>query len=96
MLSTEVAANTGRFVAEAHAVRSYSAAGIPLMISTAVPQGTQILFDADAIREVYFGPTQLIIDPYSGNNSKYGIRTIVLHLYCDLAVIDPSRVLVFN
>lgn len=93
---TEKTATTGEFVLEVLAPRQWGCVGLPMITSTAVPESKVVLIDPRAAQVCYFGPPQLIVDPFSGSNSIVGDTTVIVSNYVDLAVAEPALVVVGN
>jgi len=72
----------------------WSIAGMPLITSTVIPEEKVILLDRRAVVPVYFGPPQLIVNPYSGSNSITGATTVVVSNYADIGITEPALVIV--
>ena len=94
LATTEKGSSTGQFCLEAPALRRWSCVGLPVITSTQVPESKVILLDPRAASIVYFGPPQLMPDPFSGSNSINGITTIIVSNYVDIGVSEPSLVVV--
>ena len=90
----QVVANTGQMIIQPIGIRQWAMAGLPMFLSTNVPEGKLILLDPIAAKIVNFGPPQLIADPFSGSNSVTGATSIVVSNYTDLAVAEPELVVV--
>ena len=67
---------------------------MPLVTSTQIEEGKLILMDRRAVEVVFFGPPQLIVDPFSGSQSITGLSTLVVSNYCDVAVAEPDLVII--
>jgi hypothetical protein len=94
MLATERSAGSGALLVEATPGPRWSIAGLPLVVSTAIPEGSVVLLDRRAVAPVFFGPPQLLVNPYSGANSITGARTIVVFNYADVGVPEPGLIVV--
>ena len=90
---TERAAGSG-FCVEALGERRFQCAGLPVFASTHIPESKVILADSRAASIVYFGPPQLMPDPFSGSNSISGTTTIIVSNYVDIALAEPTLVVV--
>ena len=69
-------------------------AGVPLAISSNVPEAKVILADFTSVQQVYFGSPQIIDDRYSAGKSISGASEIVVMNYCDVVVRDPGLIVV--
>jgi len=69
-------------------------AGLPLAISSNVPEGTVILADFSTVQEVYFGAPQIIDDRFSGGKRISGASEIVVMSFCDVVLKQPAHVVV--
>ena len=68
--------------------------GLPVLMSTHIPEAKVVLLDSNATSIVYFGPPQLLVDPYNNTNSISGASTVVVNNYLDLGVTEPELVVV--
>ena len=87
---TEKGASTGQFVLEAPALRRWGCIGLPVITNTVIPESKVILLDPRAAEICYFGPPQLITDPFSGSSSTTGNTTVIVSNYVDLGD-DPIK-----
>jgi hypothetical protein len=94
MLATERSVGSGVALVEATPGPRWSIAGMQLAASRVVPEGFVVLLDRRAAVPVFFGPPQLIVNPYSGANSITGARSIVVSNYADIGVSEPGLVVV--
>jgi HK97 family phage major capsid protein len=69
-------------------------AGLPLAISSNVPQGSVILADFSSVLEIFFGAPQVVVDRFSGGKAISGASEIVVFNFADLAVLRPAHVVV--
>jgi HK97 family phage major capsid protein len=69
-------------------------AGIPLAVSSNVPEGKVILADFGTVQQVYFGSPQIIDDRFSGGKAISGASEIVVMSFCDLVLKQPSHIVV--
>ena len=69
-------------------------AGIPLAISSNVPEAKVILAQFDTVQTVYFGAPQIIDDRFSNGKAISGASEIVVMNFCDVVVRDPGLVVV--
>ena len=69
-------------------------AGLPLAISSNVPQGSVILADFGTVQQVYFGSPQIVDDRFSGGKAISGASEIVVMSFCDLVLKQPSHIVV--
>lgn len=65
--------------------------GFQVAASTHVPEGKFLFGDFSALRIVFFGPPQMIVDTFSNGKSITGETEIVMINYVDLALIEPSH-----
>lgn len=91
---TERASGTGLMCLEATGLRQWAIAGLPVLTSTNVPEGTVILLDSRAATVINYGPPQLIVDPFSGSNSVLGNTSIIVSNFVDMAVSEPDLIVV--
>ena len=91
---TERAAGTGLMIIEAIGLRQWAIAGLPVLTSTQVPEGTIVLLDSRAASVIQYGPPQLLVDPFSGSNSILGNTSIVVSNFVDIAVAEPALIVV--
>jgi len=69
-------------------------AGIPLALSTNVPEGKVILAQFDTVQTVYFGAPQIIDDRFSNGKAISGASEIIVINFCDVVVRDPGLIVV--
>jgi len=69
-------------------------AGIPLAISSNVPEAKVILAQFDTVQQVYFGAPQIIDDRFSAGKSISGASEIVVMNFCDVVARDPGLIVV--
>ena len=69
-------------------------AGIPLAISSNVPEAKVILAQFDTVQQVYFGAPQIIDDRYSAGKAISGSSEIVVMNFCDVLVKNPALIVV--
>jgi hypothetical protein len=69
-------------------------AGLPLAISSNVPQGSVILADFGTVQQVYFGSPQIVDDRFSGGKAISGASEIIVMSFCDLVLKQPSHIVV--
>ena len=94
LAATERAAGTGLMAVEPLGRHQWHSGGIPVLTSTLIPESKVIALDPAAAQICYFGPPQLLVDPFSGSNSTNGSRTVIVSIYVDLGVAEPSLVVV--
>jgi HK97 family phage major capsid protein len=94
MLGTERVVGSGVSLVEAAPGPRWSMAGLSLVVSTAIPEGSVVLLDRRAVVPVFFGAPQLIVNPFSGSNSITGMTTVVVMNYADLGVVEPGLIVV--
>ncbi len=69
-------------------------AGIPLAISSNVPEAKVILGDFTTVQTVYFGSPAVIDDQFSGGKSINGSSELVVLNHCDVVVREPALIVV--
>lgn len=69
-------------------------AGLPLAVSSNVPQGSVILADFSTVQQIFFGAPQIIDDRYSGGKAISGASEIVVMSFCDVVLKQPAHVVV--
>jgi HK97 family phage major capsid protein len=69
-------------------------AGIPIAISSNVPEGMVLLGDFTTVQTVYFGAPQVIDDQFSGGKSINGSSELVVMNHCDVVVREPALIVV--
>ena len=69
-------------------------AGIPLAISSNVPEAKVILAQFDTVQTVYFGAPQIIDDRFSNGKAISGASEIIVMNFCDVVVRDPALIVV--
>ncbi|MCF8139586.1 MAG: phage major capsid protein [Cyanobium usitatum Tobar12.5m-G36] len=69
-------------------------AGIPLAISSNVPETKVILADFSTVQQVFFGAPQIIDDRFSAGKSISGASEIVVMNFCDVVARDPGLIVV--
>ena len=94
LAATERAAGTGLMAVEPLGRHQWHSGGIPVLTSTLIPETKLIALDPAAAQICYFGPPQLLVDPFSGSNSTNGSTTVVVSNYVDLGVSEPSLIVV--
>ena len=91
---TERASGTGLMVLEPMALHQWAMVGLPVHVTTAMPEGRIALLEPRAADVIYFGAPQLLADPFSGSNSTTGATTVIVSNYTDIAVSEPALVVV--
>ena len=71
---------------------SFRLHGVPVLMTTNIPEGKVLLFDPSYTRLVYFGAPQLVVDPFRGGIS--GTTQVQVLNAMDLAVTHESSVCV--
>ena len=94
LAAAERTAGTGLMAVEPLGRHQWHVAGIPVLASTLIPEAKVICLDPAAASIVYFGPPQLLVDPFSGSNSTNGNTTVIVSNYVDLGVAEPALVVV--
>lgn len=69
-------------------------AGIPLAISSNVPEAKVILAQFDTVQQVFFGAPQIIDDRFSNGKAISGASEIVVMNFCDVVVKNPALIVV--
>ncbi len=69
-------------------------AGIPLAISSNVPEAKVILAQFDTVQQVFFGAPQIIDDRFSAGKSISGASEFVVMNFCDVVARDPGLIVV--
>lgn len=69
-------------------------AGVPVFATAHLTEGKHLLMDPTAVALVYFGPSQVVLDEYSGGKAITGAAEICTFNYADLAVLRPAHVVV--
>jgi HK97 family phage major capsid protein len=69
-------------------------AGIPLAMSTNVPEAKVILAQFDTVQQLYFGPPQIIDDRFSNGKAISGASEIIVMNFCDVVARDPGLIVV--
>jgi HK97 family phage major capsid protein len=93
LLTTQISANGGE-LAVSYSEGHHRIAGLPVATSTNAPTGNVILADFSTVQMCYFGAPQVIDDPYSNGKSSTGASEIIVINFCDVALKDPSHVVV--
>jgi HK97 family phage major capsid protein len=65
-------------------------AGIPIAISSNVPEAKVLLADFSTVQTVYFGSPAVIDDQFSGGRSINGSSELVVMNHCDVVVREPA------
>jgi hypothetical protein len=68
--------------------------GLPVHVTTSMPEGRIALLEPRAADVIYFGAPQLLADPFSGSNSTTGAATVIVSNFTDIAVSEPALVVV--
>jgi HK97 family phage major capsid protein len=68
--------------------------GLPVAISSNVPEGRHILGDFATVQMVFFGAAQVIADRFSGGKVATGALELVLLNFCDVVLKNPEFVVV--
>ena len=84
----------GGELALAWADGAHRIAGIPLAISSNVPEAKVILAQFDTVQTVYFGAPQIIDDRFSNGKAISGASEIVVMNFCDVVVKNPALIVV--
>ena len=71
---------------------SFRLHGVPVLMTTNIPEGKVLLFDPSYARLVYFGAPQLVVDPFRGGIS--GTTHVQILNAMDLAVTHQSAICV--
>jgi hypothetical protein len=69
-------------------------AGIPIAISSNVPEAKVLLGDFTTVQTVYFGSPAVIDDQFSGGRSINGSSELVVMNHCDVVVREPALIVV--
>jgi HK97 family phage major capsid protein len=69
-------------------------AGVPIAISSNVPEGMVLLGDFTTVQTVYFGSPAVIDDQFSGGKSINGSSELVVMNHCDVVVREPALIVV--
>ena len=69
-------------------------AGIPLAISSNVPEAKVILAQFDTVQQVFFGAPQIVDDRFSNGKAISGASEIVVMNFCDVVVKNPGLIVV--
>ena len=69
-------------------------AGLPLAMSTNVPEGKVILADFSTVVQIYFGSPQIIDDRFSNGKSISGASELIVMNFCDVVLKNPEFVVV--
>ena len=64
--------------------------GVPVLMTTNIPEGKVLLFDPSYSRLVYFGAPQVVVDPYKAATT--GATTVSVLNAMDLACSHPSSI----
>jgi HK97 family phage major capsid protein len=67
-------------------------AGIPIAISSNVPEAKVLLGDFTTVQTVYFGAPAVIDDRFSAGKSINGSSELIVMNYCDLVVRQPASI----
>jgi HK97 family phage major capsid protein len=67
-------------------------AGIPIAISSNVPEARVILGDFTTVQTVYFGAPQVIDDRFSAGKAINGSSELVVMNHCDVVVREPALI----
>jgi HK97 family phage major capsid protein len=93
LMAATISANGGETIMQwqdgAHRI-----CGLPVAISSNVPEGTHIVGDFSTVQMVFFGSPQLIADRFSGGKVATGALELVLLNYCDCVLRSPQHVVV--
>ena len=84
----------GGELALAWADGAHRIAGIPLAISSNVPEAKVILAQFDTVQTVYFGAPQIIDDRFSNGKAISGASEIIVMNFCDVVVKNPALIVV--
>jgi HK97 family phage major capsid protein len=95
LMTQEVSTGTGQFVAACiHGPRQFSLFGVPVLASSAIPEGKVILADPTRIAIVYWNAPQLLIDRYTNGKSISGAAEVIIHNAVDIVATRPSEIVV--
>jgi HK97 family phage major capsid protein len=67
-------------------------AGIPIAISSNVPEAKVLLGDFTTVQTVYFGSPAVIDDQFSGGRSINGSSELVVMNHCDVVLREPALI----
>jgi HK97 family phage major capsid protein len=67
-------------------------AGIPVAVSSNVPEAKVILGDFTTVQTVYFGAPQVIDDRFSAGKAINGSSEVVVMNHCDVVVREPAHI----
>ena len=93
LLKALVDANGGETVAKPEG-DGYRIAGIKVHTSTSITENKIVLADVPTINIVRYGPSMLLVDPFSAGRSTTGETQIVIQNYLDMLVADRNLVVV--
>lgn len=93
LLTAQISANGGEVVV-GYSEGLHRIAGFPVYASRHVTEGKALLLDPTALRLVFWGAPQILIDRTSNGKSISGAAELIVFNLCDLAVIYPAHVVV--
>jgi len=67
-------------------------AGVPIAISSNVPEAKVLLGDFSTVQQVFFGAPAVIDDQFSGGKSINGSSELIVMNHCDVAVLRPAHI----
>ena len=73
---------------------NYRIAGIPVFASSAATEGKVLLADMTAVTLLFYGPPQLIVDPFSNGKSAIGQTELIVQNYVDSVISDRNLIVV--
>lgn len=94
MMTTEKAAGTGVFLAEATPDNGLSVLGRPLFISNYAPDGYVALLDPAFLRTLYWAVPLAILDTYSDGLDKTGSARLMVANSADFIALHPEQVVI--
>ena len=91
LMVTETSSGSGRFVLE-HSDGSLRILGVPVAVSTNIPEGQVVLLDPTFTRLCFFGAPQIIVDRFTGAVS--GEAKLTLLNFVDVVHLRPELICV--
>ena len=73
---------------------TYRVAGVPVFATTAATEGKVVLADMKAFTLLFYGPPQLIVDPFSNGKSTTGQTELIVQNYLDSLITDRDLIVI--
>ena len=74
--------------------REWLLLGLPVQVSTQVPSGSFVLADWSKVTVCNFGPSQVLVDGFSGGKSIRGDVELIVSNFVDIALAEVDNLVI--